>query len=548
MIQAHRNASMCRPWVSFSCAAAAADVRVVCLESSPNMPTPLSPPIPKHLQTYTRGRFRVFTCCVAPPATRYGSDMSLPPLAQLGAAAPSENAEQRAGAPPPQRGAALADAAGSFSACARDQLNMQGPCAAPACDPHAAACGCCGACSPFSLHQSGLDPNRSSLESCSSSFQSSMCTEEACRISSGLCDGASGRCAARSSPRLTGGASSSALHCSSGSCSFSAGSGSGRPSTRRVRFTDTAAAPVAATAAGAVLAAAGAAPQHGAPAALLLPSAAGSLDAAGGSPTQRRRPPALAPLALRPADDTDADPDAALAAAAAVSSPPLRTQPAVAEIPQAVTRSYQSGRFAVQEGVLLIDPAQGAPGGSPSGGNSPAAAAADSFHILRTTSLPDSSSMGLQASLAGLGWAQAPHPAPRAPSAGAAVAAAASSSFFQQHAALHSSCGELPPLAEDEVCCGMDWERGGRSGAAAGASDSAGRAVSCSRSRGSGAGAAGGERGPAIDPRALRRAISQGGFELGGAAAAWAGRRGQTVVVQRGRFLVSDSPAPPAAL
>jgi len=261
--------------------------------------------------------------------------------------------------------------------------------------------------------------------------------------------------------------------------------------------------------------------------------------------------------------------------------PSLRTQPSVADLPQAVTRAYRSGRFAVQEGVLLLEPqtSGGVPGynycSGWAGETPPAFGAAPqpanpwaAFTILRSTSLPECSSLGLQATRTG---------------AAAAAAAAGSFGAFARgvtgKSSVASSCGELPTLAEDQSgCVGMDcdgsWTASSsplRSGGTGGSSSSVDSVSSCASgaaaeqaaglparsspsaaivaatSSSSSASTLLADGAVARDLRSsLRRAASQGGVSLAAAVAAalpcaWEGRKGHTVVFRRGRFLVSST-------
>jgi hypothetical protein len=182
------------------------------------------------------------------------------------------------------------------------------------------------------------------------------------------------------------------------------------PLPRRVRFSDNGAAPATAAAA---VAAAAARPAAGG--ALQLPSTSPAAEAPAGSAFAC--PVAQHALAVAPPR---------LAAAAAAVSP------AAPPAAQQLTRSYTRGRFAVQEGPLLL--------GSHSFDGLPLAGSAEwparALHMGRSTSLPDTSSLALALQ----GAAAAAAAAARRGGAGSAAGHPAASA---------RSCPDLPRLSEE---------------------------------------------------------------------------------------------------
>lgn len=404
------------------------------------------------------------------PATLCGADSDPQPQAQQ--AGPSAAARPRQ-----QQQQQLPDAS---APSARDQGCGRAPVADA---PH----DCCGV-------------SRSSMDS-SSSFLS-CCTEDSGRRGTGTA-GVLRRASACSA--ISGG-------------SLASGGGGGR----RVRFSEAAAPPSAAAA----VAAAAARPAAGG---ALIQTCSGRVG--GGAP----RPPS--PFALpqpcspEPATTPGAgaaDPFAQLAALRGPSSP------SVAGMPQAHTRRYQRGRFAVQEGVLLLEtfsggaslaagacsPQQGPPGSCLGQQQQQQARGSG---IPRTVSLPDTNSLGLQASAAG---------------AAAAAAAAGSFGALCARPAAAGSCSELPTLAEEDgpLCCGAG-------------SDGCGGSDASGSSDGGGLGAAAPRSTPARRPRATDGGAAACLLARGCASAsqllthsADARPRGASIsYFRRGRFMVSST-------
>lgn len=334
-------------------------------------------------QAYTRGRFRVscLTCCVTQPATLC-SQVSEP-----------------------------------FHTSQQQQSRQRRSSSEPA--PHqpgdAAACGArdqCGGCDDAQFHDCAA--SRSSLDSTSSLVNS--CTDDGYRRAGIL--------------RRAGGASCSGYP--------AAGTCGGGAAPRRVRFSDAGPPPSAAAAVAA------AAARPGAASVVLLPSAiARGASVSLFEPVSPFQTAAAATLAAKLETGAPGSPAPMAAtglAAACEATPPhlsasLRAAAAnrqVADLPQAVTRSYQRGRFAVQEGVLLLEPGSGSPLFQSVG-----------LHMTRCSSMPDAHMLSMH------------HAATAAAAAAVSGALPVPASNMRQqqtgvHQATGGSCPELPTLAEEE--------------------------------------------------------------------------------------------------
>ncbi len=230
------------------------------------------------------------------------------------------------------------------------------------------------------------------------------------------------------------------------------------PVARRVRFSDAGPGAAASTAAAA-------APPQTAAAAVVAAAAARPASAPGwASP--------LALLGAAPAAATAfASPSGAAVAAAAAAAPPPAGLPA--------TRSYRSGRFAVHEGVLLLathaseQPAAASPPPPPS---STAPQTAPLIDIGRCVSLPETTSLGLQATAEGAGAAQR-----FAASLRAAAAAGAP-----------RSCPDLPMLAEERGGGAGGGDYGSSSSNCSSCEEGAAAAAPATAAKGGGGGGGGG--------------------------------------------------------
>lgn len=489
------------------------------------------------LQAYTRGRFRVscFTCCVTQPPTLCGADSDPVPGSR-----PHQHLQQQQ--QQHQRRPQQQRQPGE-----QQQQREKHQASSAAAVPEPDACNCSptrdqGHASLGSASFHDCAASRSSLDSTSSLLSS--CTEDGCK---------------RANPpgilRRNG----------STSAATAAGSIISPTPVRRVRFSDTATAmppaPALAPSAAAAVAAVAARPSPAG--SVSLPSAtrsspsvfasATAVAAAAAAGTPLAPPTHFLPLHGPGAAQLPA-PSSPVPIPGAGSQPMIltvATEPfaqlgvlrpnhhhRVAGVPQAVTRSYQRGRFAVQEGVLLIEchSSDFQFHQSPLDTHRPLAG-----HLPRSTSLPDTNSYGLLAAAAGM-------------QAAAAAATAASCSFPglsgaapPRHAG-GGSCPELPTLAEEDRVGILSAECDSvSSGESAWGSGSAASAPSvCSGLGNADAGSCGDAPKVAAAPvvGAGVSPVLPAARDAAGASP-YEGRRPQAVsYFRRGRFLVSSSSSP----